>query len=288
MGLYDREYYREEQPRGFSLAGAGNRTMVTNLVLVTVAIFVIDQFTPATGPGRRWLSDFLAVQADTLFHPWEWWRFITAGFVHDPSNVTHIGFNMLVLWMFGREVEMVYGRWELLRLYLTMLGLASVVWAITEVVQGNVNTFLVGASGAVTGVVILFALNFPRRTLLLFFVLPVPAWVAAIGMVLLDFFGAIRPGQVAHSAHLAGAAFAFVYYQAGWNLGRLVPRNFSLPRFKPRPKLRLHDPQPREEALSESVDRILEKISREGEGSLTKAERRTLEEASRRYQQRRQ
>ncbi|MEX2558794.1 MAG: DUF6576 domain-containing protein, partial [Pirellulales bacterium] len=73
----------------------------------------------------------------------------------------------------------------------------------------------------------------------------------------------------------------------GWSLGRLVPRGLSLPRFKRRPKLRVHEPPQREPDLGLRVDRILEKISREGEASLTADERRTLEEASRRYQRRR-
>jgi hypothetical protein len=85
---------------------------------------------------------------------------------------------------------------------------------------------------------------------------------------------------------LAGAAFAVVYYYTGWNLGRWLPSRFSWKALKPRPKLRVHEPD-REESFSDQVDRILEKISREGEASLTAQERHLLEDASRRYQQRR-
>jgi hypothetical protein len=98
--------------------------------------------------------------------------------------------------------------------------------------------------------------------------------------------------HVAHEAHLAGAVFALIYFKTGWNLGRWLPsfrswKSFSWKGLKPRPKLRVHKPAAQEQDLGQEVDRILEKISTQGESSLTAAERRTLEEASRRYQQKR-
>jgi hypothetical protein len=96
---------------------------------------------------------------------------------------------------------------------------------------------------------------------------------------------------VANVAHLGGAAFGFVYFRSHINLGRLMPRklsDISGSLFRLRPKLRIHDPADEVVDLNRQVDEILEKISREGEASLTKKERRTLEDASRRYQRRRQ
>ena len=112
-------------------------------------------------------------------------------------------------------------------------------------------------------------------------------------MVVLDVFGALNPGsaRVAFAAHLGGAAFAFLYCRNRWNLSRWTTGWFSAGRLKSRPKLRVHDPgrqQRQDQELSQEVDRILEKISREGEGSLTRKERRTLESASREYQKKRQ
>jgi hypothetical protein len=86
-------------------------------------------------------------------------------------------------------------------------------------------------------------------------------------------------------------ALAFLYYRFNWNLGRLVPRGFSLDWLKPRSSLRVHDPEqeePPEVDLGAEVDRILEKIHREGEARLTRKERRTLVDASREYQRKRQ
>ena len=129
----------------------------------------------------------------------------------------------------------------------------------------------IGASGAIAGMVILFALNYPRATILLFFVIPMPAWLAGVLFVGLDMLGAFggRPGSnIAFSAHLAGAAFAFVYYQQRWNLTRLT-QGFRWPQLPARrkPRLRVHRPeQDLEPGLNQEVDRILEKISRAGRG----------------------
>ena len=108
-------------------------------------------------------------------------------------------------------------------------------------------------------------------------------------IIVMDFLSAIggqhaAGNNVANTAHLAGALFAFIYWKQGWNLGQLVS-GIRLPRRRPR--LRIHEPSTAERNLNQKVDAILEKISREGKDSLTREERRTLEDASRRYQRRR-
>jgi hypothetical protein len=126
---------------------------------------------------------------------------------------------------------------------------------------------------------------------LLMGILPIPAWALGVFYVAYDMFGvgAANPtDHVAHVAHLSGVAFGFVYFKSGWNLGRLIPQRLSGSMFRFRPKLRIHDPEEASRDLSNQVDAILEKISQQGEASLTKKERRTLEEASRRYQRKRQ
>jgi hypothetical protein len=93
---------------------------------------------------------------------------------------------------------------------------------------------------------------------------------------------------VAYEVHLAGAIWALIYRHNGWNLGRLWPNQWQLKWRKPSvPNLKIHEPQLDDQSLRRRVDDILAKISTSGEGSLTKEERRVLEDASRRYQQRR-
>lgn len=279
MGIHDRDYYREE-PKGFTL-GTGGRRMVTNLVLINVAIFLVDIF----ADGR--ISTFFANSVGALTQPWLWWRFLTAGFVHSPKDIQHVGFNMFFLWMLGREVEEKYGRKEFLLLYLVSIVVSSVVWALSEKWMGTPDFVKgLGASGAVYCVVILFALNFPKRTVLFMFVFPIPAWLMGAGFIVMDIFGMISPpaegSKIGHAAHLAGAAFALLYFKLGWRLEALTPKRIW--RFQGQPKLKIHDPDSKDRELNEQVDQILEKIHRDGEASLTKKERRVMEQASRRYQ----
>ena len=298
MGLYDRQYYREEQEQPPGLSLRAPRTVVTALVIINVAFWIGDFFTPVTriNPLGRWLSDAMALHTagcqdwpETLMHPWVWWQLIAYGFAHSPA-FGHILGNMIALWFLGRDIEYTYGRREFIRLYLVLLLLGGLVWTVLNKVQGQEMAQAYGASGAVAGIVVLYALNFPRRTLLLFFVLPVPAWLCGALLVGLDILGAAGgagESNVAYTIHLAGAAFAFLYFKLRWNLTRLTDFRIGLPRLRPRPKLRVHDPEQEWNELNQEVDRILEKISREGEDSLTRKERRTLEEASREFQRRR-
>ena len=293
MGIYDREYYRQEQRSDpFPYLP---RTIVGWLIAVNVAVWIADFLTPETAAGR-WLSDHMAVHVNTLTHPLYWWQYLTAGFAHSPQGIGHIAGNMLVLFFLGRSVEEAYGSKEFLRLYLVMVVVASLAWNVVNKAAGTSDVAeMYGASGAIAGVVVLFALNFPHRTILLFFVLPMPAWLFGAFVVALDIFGATghsAMSNVAYSAHLAGAAFALAYYKLGWNFTRLGEGRFRWPRLPTRlggrPRLRVRRPEeePEEDLdadLSREVDRILEKIGREGEANLTAKERRTLETASRQY-----
>jgi membrane associated rhomboid family serine protease len=286
MGIYDRDYFRDtgEQP-GVRLGIP--YSMVNRLIVINVIIFFVDVFL-----ANRALSDLGAMRVGTLGEPFYWWQTLTSGFLHSPYHLTHILFNMLALWFFGREVERLYGRAEFLRLYLVMVVFASVCWGIfgKYVMHFSDDVRAIGASGAVAGVCVLFALHYPRAQVRLYFVLPVPAWVAALIWIAYDSIGTFVPSDgIAHSAHLAGMAFAFLYYRFHWNLGKLTPRKFSFGFLKPRPRLRVHDPEPdsRYDKLDAEADQLLEKVSREGIDSLTASERRKLEDYSRRMQQKR-
>ena len=301
MGIYDRDYYREPQ-RGFTLRTP--QTVVATLIIVNAVLFLVNGLlTAGKGPGDLGtISDLLAVSNQTLLRPWLWWQFLTYGFVH--ASPMHIIFNMIQLWFLGRVVEQHYGRGEFLRLYLVMLVVGSVVWVVSNVifepqyqtaVRNGVQVqiphiyHLIGASGAVSGVVFLFVLNFPHQTLHLFPIpIPIKAWVIGVLLIVGNLVGAMnKESNTAFSVHLVGIGFAFLYFRNRWNLGRLSFGGFSLSRLKRGPRLKIHDPSRSDAQMSREVDRILEKIHRQGEDSLTRKERRILENASRKYQKRR-
>ena len=311
MGIYDRDYYRQGRS-GFRLRAP--RSAVGAIILVNVAVFIVEivgQMASGDVRGQEpavvdLLSTHVNVdvpQQDTLRRPWMWWQLLTCGFVHDPRQVQHILFNMLVLFFLGRDVEQWYGTREFIRLYLATLVFASLVWAVTNrlitphqpgffLSNGqwkSIDFELLGASGAIAGVVVLYALNFPKRILLVMFVLPLPAWLVGALVIAFDIWGAMgRADQhVAYTAHLGGAAFALAYFNLHWNFGRLYESAAAW--LKGRPSLKVFKPEdgPDPHVADEDVDRILEKIHREGENSLTRKERRILENASREYQRRR-
>jgi FAD/FMN-containing dehydrogenase len=149
----------------------------------------------------------------------------------------------------------------------------------------------VGASGALAALVVLFAFNWPHRQVLLFFIIPMPMWVAAALGILFDVKGAMdRSGNIAFACHLGGALYGLAYYKLGWRLSQFWPSNLALPKIPGAgPKLRVHDPEgdDAEDELGQQVDRILEKIQQQGQDSLTWKERRTLERASKQYQEKR-
>ena len=195
---------------------------------------------------------------------------------------------MFGLWFFGREVETIYGSKEFLRIYLTIIVMSSLAWLLSSYTGLPGGSGLEGASGGVMGVAMIYTLHFPMRLIYIWGVVPIPVWAMMTLYVIGDLTDAANrqpDDYVAHVAHLAGALFGFIYYRSGWNLGRLLPDRW----FRLRPALKLHDPEPPPEPrdLTREVDDILAKIHREGESSLTRSERRVLEEASRRYQRRR-
>jgi membrane associated rhomboid family serine protease len=281
MGFYDRDYqrggYYDQQP-GFNVGGP--RTMVTNLVIVNCVVYIAQLL------SDNWVTNVCALYDAWYREPWQAYRLLTYGFIHSPRDLWHIAMNMFVLWMFGREVEYRYGREEFLAFYLVAIVVAGLVWTIAELPTEGVAVVL-GASGGISAMVILYAMNFPNRMVLFMFFIPMPMWVLAVIIVGMDALGAVqRSGDVAFTAHLGGALFGFLYYQWGWRLASFLPSRDWTKRLRSKPKLRVHDPE-EVDATDSRVDEILKKIQEQGQDSLTRGERRILERASREYQKKR-
>ena len=289
MGLSDREYYREPDQPGFTLQRP--QSVAVTLVIINIAIYLVDRLFfehPLLQPGRgsSVLQEILSVTPQVVTQPWLWWKFLSSGFAH-AYDLSHVLWNMFALWMFGRDIERKFGPQEFLRFYLVAIVLGSVVWSVTRL--GSEATML-GASGAVTAVVIAYCRLYPKRTLLLMMVVPVPAWLVGVLIVVLNLVGSSHgDAGIAYEVHLVGAAFGFFYCKFGWNLGRLMPANFSLgaalKTVKSRPKLRIHDPDQQGQSQDAEADRVLDKMHRLGADQLTESERRVLEEYSRRMRQ---
>ncbi len=295
MGIYDRDYQRDDyydRRPGFDLGGS--RTLTTNLVIVMFVIYAIQLATRGERPDAGWFTETFSLHADVVKRPWLFFELVTYGFLHDVWHFQHILFNMLGLWFFGRSVEYRYGKREYFTFFLASVIVAGVVWVVGEFIAQRqwTSISMLGASGGISAVLILFCLNFPHQLIYIYGVLPIPAWVAAIIFVGFDLMGAMGQGgqggaNVAFTAHLGGALFALLYFQTGMRLERLLPSGSLLNHLKAKPKLRVHDPESAKDT-EQAVDEILKKIQEQGRDSLTRRERRILEDASREYQKRRE
>ena len=288
MGIHDRGYYRDDDERtglGGMMAGVG-RTAVAMLIVANVVIYLLDMFTTRPdGRATGLLMSYLALEGDAAWKPWKLWQVLTYGFAHAPLNsqsgIWHILFNMFGLFVFGRPVEQRYGKAEFLRFYGVALVFSGLCWLLWVTATGRLDSSIVGASGGVVAVTMLFVFNFPREKLLLFGIVPIEARYLGLIFVALEIMNSLNPNSmIGWQAHLAGMLLAALYFHFGWNfsfLGRWRPR---------RPRVRIHrDP---DEQLKQEADRLLAKIHAEGEASLSRRERKTLEKYSRRMREQRQ
>lgn len=278
MGLYDRDYYKGEEQYGARLSSP--KSACVTLIIINVAIYFLD----ALFMGER-LRPALSVSSEAVLNPLKWYQFLTAGFAHAP-DIQHVLWNMVGLFLFGREVEHALGKKKFTWFYLTAILLGNIGFALRSLAMGS-DQHVIGASGAVTAVIILFALKFPRRTILFMFAIPMPAWVLGVIIVVMDVLHSFGNDLVAHDVHLIGALYGWLFYKYGWSLETLVPSslNFKAAKLKPKPKVRLYNPEAKYEKLDRQADELLEKVHRDGADSLTAKERQILEDYSRRMQQ---
>ncbi|HAB14304.1 MAG TPA: hypothetical protein DCE47_21680, partial [Planctomycetaceae bacterium] len=236
--------------------------------------------------GGRFLVTGMIRRSDIGTIWWQFpWRLITYGFCHDRSSLFHLAFNMICLWMFGRLIEGIYGRREFLWIYLLGVLLSGVCHLAWQLASGGDATPMVGASGGVMAVMVLSAIHFPKMKVLLFMIIPVELGILIVGLVAMDVLRATGvfggDTHIAYMAHLGGAAFGFVYFRSGVRLSTRWESQFGQFRLwrrrVARPSVRVY--QPPVDGFDDQVDAILEKISREGEASLTDRERELLMEA---------
>jgi membrane associated rhomboid family serine protease len=291
MGIYDREYYRREGP-GFLAALTERGKVCKWLIGINVVVFLISL------GSDDFVNLFLLNVAEV--REGEVWRLLTYAFLHATRQPWHILFNMLFLWWFGTDVEDIYGPWEFLAFYLVAAVLGGVAFFLWELPQEEPHTCL-GASGAVTAVLVLCALHYPTRVILVWFI-PVQIWLFVLFQVISDVLGLMgRSGHTAFVVHLAGAGFAFLYYKSHLRLMSLWPNVRSWQRQRTRPQLRVYHeeeetPTPGpgaapgadvDEQLEAKLDAVLEKVARTGQSSLTENERQILLRASEVYKRRR-
>lgn len=186
-------------------------TVTRALLIVNVVMFVLDEM------SDRILTMYLALWplgtmsmtgGAASFQPWQ---VITYSFLH--GNLTHIFLNMFALYMFGGELERLFGQKRYFNLYfISVISAALMQLAFAEVAGGDPYP-TVGASGGVFGLLLAYAMYFPRRTLILLFPpIPMPAWLFVTIYALIELYSGVTgtSAGVAHFAHLGGMLGAWL------------------------------------------------------------------------------
>ena len=184
------------------------------LLIVNVAMFFLSMLA-----GNAFLLDFALWPVGTMtfaggslgFQPWQ---LVTYSFLH--FEATHLLFNMLALYMFGGELERLFGPQRYMNLYFLSVITAAIAQLVFSAVVGGDPYPTVGASGGVFGLLLAYGMYFPRRTLILLFPpIPMPAWLFVTLYGLLELYlGVTGTAQgVAHFAHLGGMLGAWLLIQ---------------------------------------------------------------------------
>jgi membrane associated rhomboid family serine protease len=270
---------------GFTF-GFGLTPWVKRLIVANVLVFLVT----ATNPT---VLNYLAFQPRlVLVQPW---TLVTYMFAH--GGFMHIFFNMLGLFFFGPPLEARWGSREFLKFYF-LCGLGG---AIASLIFARAHP-IIGASAAVYGVGLAFAMNWPDSPIYIWGIFPIRAKILFALLVAFSLFSAFtgRSDGVAHFAHLGGIVAGYAYMKwdvhrrstalARWRKGKsrkklsVVPGR-SEPARPDRPEQTATPPRSNEDEarLLGELDRVLDKISASGMGSLTPEERKLLDDVSRRY-----
>lgn len=269
---------------------------VIKLLVITVAAFVLQLLTSRVMPG---IMIYLFGLSLPTLRMLMLWQPITYMFVH--ASFSHLFFNMLGLYFFGPDIERTIGTKRFIWFYLACGFVGGMGWLL---LSGGSGIPCVGASGAIFGLLGMFAALFPNRsiTLLLFFIIPITVRARTLA-ILLGVFSLIMllqqsGDQIAHAAHLLGGILGYGYgfmlshgsFHNGpasfnfrpaalWNnmLWHWHRRKFKVMPGSSSQKWRM----PNNDLFSEDVDLILEKVHKFGLGSLTQREREILERAGR-------
>ncbi len=188
----------------------GQRTSILYVLIgINVAVFLLWQVAQSSQFFLDLMAANFLVSLDAMYGG-RVWTLLTSAVSH--IDLGHLAFNMLALWVFGRSVELTIGWKRTLHLYVAGGIVASLGHVLFSLLAAT-GTPALGASGSVMALAVVYAALFPKRTLMINFILPVPAAIAVAGYLLLDVFGVFSAGSgVAHAAHLGGAAYGLAFF----------------------------------------------------------------------------
>ncbi len=288
MGLHDRPYWQEQQQQGGFGGGPPGGTAfrrpqmpqaVKFLLIANVVIYILQVFLDRPVPGYP-VGRISAWFGVTVGGYWQLWRYVSFQFLH--GGPWHLGFNMLALFFLGGLLERTWGKKVFLTFYLSCGVVAGLAYVAIGGIYGlPADMPIIGASGGVYGILLACAVLFPHIKLLLYFILPISIRVLSVvifgAMMLLVLQALVRGQAMSDVAHLGGAIGAAFWLWILPQLRSSVSRS----------RTKINDgawkrKMQQKQAEQDEIDRILDKIRREGLGNLSHSEKHKLQEATRR------
>ncbi len=269
---------------------------VKQLLIVNVAVFVLTQIS-----GMGFWAEWFGLNPHNVIFGLRVWQPFTYMFLH--AGIWHIGINMLMLWMFGSELEKLWGRKEFLRFYLVSgagAGVFSLVPYFLGVVSGYRGAIpsIIGASGAVYAILLAYAVTYPDRKVLVYMIMPVKVKYLMLFMGFMTFSSIGNGDGISHITHLGGLVVGWFYLRRnGRYRGLNIPWRQWLSKFN-KIKIVKDDSPPRtktssvpprkggwhrvknEADLRHEMDTLLDKITRVGYEQLSNQEKERLLELS--------
>ena len=181
---------------------------VKALIITNVVVFLMQWLLRSAS-----LDQLLGLTPEDVVERLQVWQPVSYMFLHD--GIGHILFNMLALWMFGVELERMWGT----RFFLKYYAICGVGAAATTIIASAIpgfhqlyGTTTIGASGAIYGVLLAYGLYFPNRPIYIYAIFPVPAkWLVIITGAISLLMSLGGGGGVAHTAHLGGLVVGYLY-----------------------------------------------------------------------------
>jgi membrane associated rhomboid family serine protease len=243
--------------------------MIGKIILANIAVFLLQLL------FRPHFSNLFALSPRLVVENFFVWQLVSYMFLH--GGLMHLLFNMLMLWLFGSTLESVWGRRQFLRYYI-VCGLGGALFSLVF----NYNSHILGASGAIFGLYLAYAMLFPNNQIYLYFLIPIKAKYLVAGLAVFQLAQGISgPSGIAYFAHLGGMAAGLLFFK-NTLLHKLKASRSAGQRWSAFVQER-HEQQ--EEQETANIDSILDKISAKGYDKLTTTEKRILENYSRKQKE---
>lgn len=277
--------------RNVSIRFGGPMTpVVKKLLIINGSIFLVQQLVLLT-PARGVIEVFFGLSHEGLVQRFMLWQPLTYMFLH--QGWLHIIFNLLGLWMFAGEIENYLGGKRFLRFYLLSgigAGFFIALMNFYLFMQSGGSGITIGASGAIYAILIAYAMLWPDREVLLYFIIPIKIKYLLLAFGLIEFFGTLSTaagtgGGISHIGHLGGILVGYVLMKRYTSSSMKKSGKISFfENFKKKRRLKRKRKEIDERIEAKRIiDELLGKIARSGMSSLTSEEKTKLEWARKHY-----